>query len=121
VAEQVPGQLQEVVGGAGLATAAVRFRLRPRLVGQRAGDVVARLEELGRGWTARLDNALTTAAAGRTGTVPVYVLRDAEAARTTTVTLTAKSEAIPASAVRSPAPSTPATRCRDETPAAPGG
>jgi hypothetical protein len=49
----------------------------------------------GRGWTAQLDNALTTAAAGRTVTVPVYVLRDAEAARTTTVTLTARSESDP--------------------------
>uniref|UniRef100_UPI0036F3D755 peptidase M6 n=1 Tax=Lentzea alba TaxID=2714351 RepID=UPI0036F3D755 len=49
----------------------------------------------GQGWTAHLDNALTTAAAGRTVTVPVYVLRNSGAARTTTVTLTAKSESDP--------------------------
>ena len=40
-------------------------------------------------------NALATATAGRTVTVPVYVLRNSGAARTTTVTLTAKSESDP--------------------------
>ncbi|MEO6089540.1 MAG: hypothetical protein ABIQ18_41175 [Umezawaea sp.] len=49
-----------------------------------------------RGWTAQLDNALTTATAGRTVSVPVYVLRDPDAARTTTATLTARSESNPA-------------------------
>ena len=49
----------------------------------------------GKGWTAQLDNALTTATAGRTVTVPVYVLRDSGAARDTTVTLTARSESDP--------------------------
>jgi hypothetical protein len=38
---------------------------------------------------------LTTTAAGRTVTVPVYVLRDSGAARSTTVTLTARSESDP--------------------------
>lgn len=49
----------------------------------------------GSGWTAQLDNALTTAAAGRTTTVPVYVSRAPGAARDATVTLTAKSESDP--------------------------
>lgn len=49
----------------------------------------------GRGWTAQLDNALTTAAAGRTVTVPVYVSRTPGSAQNTTVTLTARSESNP--------------------------
>jgi M6 family metalloprotease-like protein len=49
----------------------------------------------GRGWTAQLDNALTTATAGRTVTVPVYVSRTPGAARDATVTLTARSESDP--------------------------
>ncbi|CAM3696737.1 hypothetical protein KIPE111705_20850 [Kibdelosporangium persicum] len=49
----------------------------------------------GKGWTAQLDNALTTATAGRTVTVPVYVLRTPGSARNTSVTLTAKSESDP--------------------------
>jgi hypothetical protein len=49
----------------------------------------------GKGWTAQLDNALTTAAAGRTVTVPVYVTRTPGSAQNTTVTLTAKSESDP--------------------------
>ncbi|HEX6358401.1 hypothetical protein [Actinophytocola sp.] len=49
----------------------------------------------GRGWTAQLDNALTTARAGGTVAVPVYVSRAAGSARSTTVTLTAKSESDP--------------------------
>lgn len=49
----------------------------------------------GKGWTAQLDNALTTATAGDTVTVPVYVSRTPGAARNTTVTLTAKSESDP--------------------------
>jgi hypothetical protein len=50
----------------------------------------------GKGWKAELDNALTTAASGRTVTVPVYVSRTPGSARTTTVTLTARSESSPA-------------------------
>ncbi len=50
----------------------------------------------GRGWTAQLDNALTTATAGETVTVPVYVLRTPGSAQNTTVTLTARSESDPA-------------------------
>jgi len=49
----------------------------------------------GKGWTAQLDNSLTTAAAGRTVTVPVYVTRTPGSAQNTTVTLTAKSESNP--------------------------
>lgn len=49
----------------------------------------------GRGWTAQLDNALTTASAGRTVTVPVYVSRTPGSASNTTVTLTAMSESSP--------------------------
>ncbi len=47
------------------------------------------------GWTAELDNALTTARAGETVEVPVYVTREPSAARNTTVTLTATSESDP--------------------------
>ncbi|WP_157987460.1 peptidase M6 [Jiangella endophytica] len=50
----------------------------------------------GNGWTAQLDNALTTARAGDTVEVPVYVTRETPAARETTVTLTATSESDPA-------------------------
>lgn len=49
----------------------------------------------GRGWTAQLDNALTTATGGETVTVPVYVTRTAGSAQNTTVTLTARSESSP--------------------------
>lgn len=49
----------------------------------------------GNGWTAQLDNALATAAAGRTVTVPVYVARTPASAGSTTVTLTARSESNP--------------------------
>ncbi|MBP2327909.1 M6 family metalloprotease-like protein [Kibdelosporangium banguiense] len=49
----------------------------------------------GRGWTAQLDNALTTATAGRTVTVPVYVSHTPGSDQSTTVTLTAKSESNP--------------------------
>ncbi|TDV56568.1 peptidase M6 [Actinophytocola oryzae] len=50
----------------------------------------------GRGWTAVLDNALATAAAGHTVAVPVYVSPAPGAAREATVTLTARSESDPA-------------------------
>ncbi len=53
------------------------------------------VQSRGRGWTAQLDNALTTAAAGRTVTVPVYVSRTPGSAQSTTVTLTARSETDP--------------------------
>lgn len=49
----------------------------------------------GRGWTAQLDNALTTTSAGATVTVPVYVSRTPGSAQNSTVTLTAKSESDP--------------------------
>ncbi|WP_199521475.1 peptidase M6 [Jiangella anatolica] len=58
------------------------------------------VESSGQGWTAQLDNALTTARAGDTVEVPVYVTRETPAARETTVTLTATSESDP-SATRS--------------------
>ncbi|SDU84538.1 metallopeptidase domain-containing protein [Jiangella alkaliphila] len=57
-------------------------------------------ESSAQGWTAQLDNALTTARAGDTVEVPVYVTRETPAARETTVMLTATSESDP-SATRS--------------------
>ncbi|WP_051426147.1 hypothetical protein [Jiangella gansuensis] len=53
------------------------------------------VDSSGKGWTAQLDNALTTAGAGETVEVPVYVTREPTAARDTTVTLTATSESDP--------------------------
>ncbi|TDC48241.1 peptidase M6 [Jiangella ureilytica] len=53
------------------------------------------VDSSGKGWTAELDNALTTARAGETVEVPVYVTREPTAARNTTVTLTATSESDP--------------------------
>ncbi|MFC0111696.1 peptidase M6 [Kibdelosporangium aridum] len=49
----------------------------------------------GKGWTAQLANALTTAKAGQTVAVPVFVVRTPGSARNTTVTLTARSESDP--------------------------
>jgi M6 family metalloprotease-like protein len=68
----------------------------PDVAGKLNNDVYRlSVESRGRGWTAQLDNALTTATAGGTVTVPVYVTRTPGADRSTTVTLTAKSESDP--------------------------
>jgi hypothetical protein len=68
--------------------------------GAARSDDVYRLsvKSRGKGWTAELDNALTTASAGDTVDVPVYVSRSPGAAPDTTVTLTATSESDPAAA-----------------------
>lgn len=65
--------------------------------GEVRSDDVYRLSvtSRGRGWTAELDNALTTTSAGDTVTVPVYVSRSPGAAQNTVVTLTARSESNP--------------------------
>lgn len=68
----------------------------PNVAGKLNNDVYRlSVSSRGAGWTAQLDNMLTTAAAGRTVTVPVYVSRTPGSAQNTTVTLTAKSESNP--------------------------
>ncbi|MFJ2033639.1 hypothetical protein [Streptosporangium sp. NPDC087985] len=73
-------------------TATRRESLRPS---GRGGVQRLSTASSGKGWTAELDNALTTARPGESVDVPVYVTRVPGASQNTVVTLTATSESDP--------------------------